>query len=92
MTTRAQGIGCDLLPSVRLSRSSAYESRLLEGVSREALMIRSRWSLGTRTRLGNAPPLEPRGANVLKDASRWSLGARTRLKMSPAGASGRDRA
>ena len=52
MTTRAQGIGCDLLPSVRLSRSSAYESRLLEGVSREALMIRSRWSLGTRTRLG----------------------------------------
>ena len=78
MTTRAQGIGCDLLPFVRLSRSSAYESRLLEGVSREALMIRSRWSLGTRTRLGNAP--------------RWSLGVRTRLRMSPAGASGRERA
>ena len=60
----AQGIGCDLLPSVCLPRSSAYESRLLEGVSREALMIRSRWSLGVRAR----------------------------LKMSPAGASGRERA
>ena len=74
----AQGIGCDLLPSVCLPRSSAYESRLLEGVSREARMIRTRWSLGTRTRLGNAP--------------RWSLGARTCLKMPPVGASGRERA